>query len=47
MPDALHFTGDPEADAFLAEDSLALLVGFVLDQHRSGQLVQLTHHRRR
>jgi uncharacterized HhH-GPD family protein len=32
MPDALHFTGDPEADAFLAEDPLALLVGFVLDQ---------------
>ena len=32
MPDALHFTGDPEADAFLAEDPLALLVGFALDQ---------------
>jgi uncharacterized HhH-GPD family protein len=32
MPDALHFTGDPEADRFLAEDPLALLVGFALDQ---------------
>jgi uncharacterized HhH-GPD family protein len=32
MPDALHFTGNAEADAFLAEDPLALLVGFVLDQ---------------
>ena len=32
MAEFLHFTGDPEADAFLAEDPLALLVGFVLDQ---------------
>ncbi len=32
MADSLHFTGDAEADAFLAEDPLALLVGFVLDQ---------------
>ncbi len=32
MPDALHFTGDPEADALLARDPLALLIGFVLDQ---------------
>ena len=32
MADSLHFTGDPEADAFLAADPLALLVGFVLDQ---------------
>jgi uncharacterized HhH-GPD family protein len=32
MAESLHFTGDPEADAFLAEDPLALLVGFVLDQ---------------
>jgi uncharacterized HhH-GPD family protein len=32
MADSLHFTGDPEADAFLAGDPLALLVGFVLDQ---------------
>jgi uncharacterized HhH-GPD family protein len=29
---ALHFTGEPEADAFLAADPLALLVGFALDQ---------------
>lgn len=32
MPDALHFTGDAEADALLARDPLALLIGFVLDQ---------------
>jgi uncharacterized HhH-GPD family protein len=31
-PDALHFTGDPEADALIAEDPLALLIGFALDQ---------------
>jgi uncharacterized HhH-GPD family protein len=31
-PDRLHFTGDDEADALLAEDPLALLIGFVLDQ---------------
>jgi uncharacterized HhH-GPD family protein len=31
-PDKLHFTGDDEADALLAEDPLALLIGFVLDQ---------------
>jgi uncharacterized HhH-GPD family protein len=30
--EALHFTGDPEADALLAADPLALLIGFVLDQ---------------
>jgi uncharacterized HhH-GPD family protein len=28
----LYFTGDDEADRFLAEEPLALLVGFVLDQ---------------
>ena len=28
----IHFTGDPEADAFLGESPLALLIGFVLDQ---------------
>jgi uncharacterized HhH-GPD family protein len=28
----LHYTGDPEADAFNARDPLALLIGFVLDQ---------------
>lgn len=32
MPDALHFTGDSEADALIARDPLALLIGFVLDQ---------------
>lgn len=31
-PDRLHFTGNDEADALLAEDPLALLIGFVLDQ---------------
>jgi uncharacterized HhH-GPD family protein len=30
--DALHFTGDPEADALIGRDSLALLIGFALDQ---------------
>jgi uncharacterized HhH-GPD family protein len=32
MPDALHFTGDPQADALIARDPLALLIGFALDQ---------------
>ena len=32
MPAALHFTGDDEADRLLAEDPLALLIGFALDQ---------------
>ena len=32
MPDALHFTGNADADALIATDPLALLVGFVLDQ---------------
>ncbi len=32
MPDALHFTGDPEADALLAREPLALVIGFALDQ---------------
>ena len=32
MPDALHFTGDDEADALIAQDPLALLIGFALDQ---------------
>jgi uncharacterized HhH-GPD family protein len=31
-PSALHFTGDADADALLARDPLALLVGFALDQ---------------
>jgi uncharacterized HhH-GPD family protein len=29
---ALHFTGNPEADAYLVSEPLALLIGFVLDQ---------------
>ncbi len=32
MVEALHFTGDPEADRLIAADPLALLIGFVLDQ---------------
>ena len=32
MPDALHFTGNAEADELIAAEPLALLVGFVLDQ---------------
>jgi uncharacterized HhH-GPD family protein len=32
VPDALHFTGDPEADALIARDPLALMIGFALDQ---------------
>jgi uncharacterized HhH-GPD family protein len=31
-PEALHLTGDPEADALLASEPLALLIGFALDQ---------------
>jgi len=33
----IHFTGDPEADAFLGAHPLALLIGFVLDQQVSVQ----------
>src|SRR6478672_10743655 len=31
-PTSLPFTGDPKADRLLAEDPLALLIGFALDQ---------------
>ena len=31
-PDKLHYTGSDEADALLAHDPFALLVGFALDQ---------------
>ena len=31
-PAKLHFTGNDEADTLLAEEPLALLIGFVLDQ---------------
>ncbi len=36
-PATLPFTGDPEADALLAADPMALLIGFVLDQQVSVQ----------
>jgi uncharacterized HhH-GPD family protein len=36
-PDALHFTGDPEADELIAREPLALLIGFALDQQVSVQ----------
>jgi uncharacterized HhH-GPD family protein len=32
VADALHFTGNQEADVLLAEEPLALLIGFALDQ---------------
>lgn len=32
MPDALHFTGNDEADRLLASEPMALLIGFALDQ---------------
>lgn len=35
MPDALHWTGDSDADALLANDPLALLIGMLLDQQIS------------
>jgi uncharacterized HhH-GPD family protein len=31
-PDRLHFTGNDDADALLAQDPMALLIGFALDQ---------------
>jgi len=31
-PDRLHFTGNDEADALVAREPLALLIGFALDQ---------------
>jgi uncharacterized HhH-GPD family protein len=31
-PERLHFTGDADADALIARDPLALLIGFGLDQ---------------
>jgi uncharacterized HhH-GPD family protein len=36
-PDQLPFTGDPDADALLASQPMALLIGFVLDQQVSVQ----------
>lgn len=32
MPDRLHFTGNDDADALIATDAMALLIGFELDQ---------------
>jgi uncharacterized HhH-GPD family protein len=32
VPEVLHFTGNAEADALIAAEPLALLIGFVLDQ---------------
>ncbi|CAN5485093.1 HhH-GPD-type base excision DNA repair protein [soil metagenome] len=32
MSNALHITGDPDADALLSTDPLALLIGMLLDQ---------------
>jgi uncharacterized HhH-GPD family protein len=32
VPEALHFTGDDEADALLGQEPIALLIGFALDQ---------------
>ncbi len=32
MPSRLHFTGEDESDALLAQEPMALLVGFALDQ---------------
>jgi uncharacterized HhH-GPD family protein len=32
MATTLHITGDPDADALLSEDPLALLIGMLLDQ---------------
>jgi uncharacterized HhH-GPD family protein len=37
VPDALHFTDSDEANALIATDPMALLVGFVLDQQVSVQ----------
>ncbi len=37
MPDQLHFTPSEEANALIATDPMALLIGFVLDQQVSVQ----------
>jgi uncharacterized HhH-GPD family protein len=36
-PERLHFTGNEEADALLARDPMALLIGFALDQQVPAQ----------
>jgi hypothetical protein len=35
VPDSLHFTDSEQANELIANDPMALLVGFALDQHRS------------
>jgi uncharacterized HhH-GPD family protein len=37
MPEALHFTDDDAANTLIAQNPLALLIGFVLDQQVSAQ----------
>jgi uncharacterized HhH-GPD family protein len=37
MPDSLHFTNSDEANALIASDPMALLIGFALDQQVSVQ----------
>src|SRR3954452_11203417 len=37
MPDRLYFTEDDESNALIAQDAMALLIGFVLDQQVSVQ----------
>ena len=37
MPDRLHFTESDEANALIAQDPMALLIGFALDQQVSVQ----------
>jgi uncharacterized HhH-GPD family protein len=37
MPDALYFTGDDDANRLIAQNPLALLIGFALDQQVSAQ----------
>ena len=37
MPKRLYFTESDEANELIATDAMALLVGFVLDQHWSVQ----------
>ena len=37
MPDSLHFTDSDEANALIAHDPMALLIGFALDQQVSVQ----------
>jgi hypothetical protein len=37
VPDRLYFTESDEANALIASDPMALLIGFALDQHWSVQ----------